>query len=244
MKNQSILLVPVILALSAVANAQPPQESTAGLTGIIQDTVGTGIPGGSVVLESALGPRREVQTDQEGAFRFSGVRAGLVILSITAPGFDAVKAKLDLVAGERRSLPPVRLNLAPTGGCFFGGSDPEQTRFLSGEPSQGGLVGGVRVGREPVLGARVTLACWIGFGCTAPGSTTTDSQGTFRFEIIRPGRYVLSIEQNGFYPLRNMQFIVVGGVESYYLFNLDPCPNDDCTIRREQPNPPKPIVCE
>ena len=79
MKNQSILLVPVILALSAVANAQPPQESTAGLTGIIQDTVGTGIPGGSVVLEGPLGPRREVQTDQEGAFRFSGVRAGLVI---------------------------------------------------------------------------------------------------------------------------------------------------------------------
>ena len=199
--------------------------------------------GAPVILESTSGKvRYEAQADQQGAFRFSGLQAGSLTLSVRALGFDPVKAKLDLLAGEQRSLPPIRPNIGPSG-CFTIGADPERTRFLSDEPSLGGLFGNVKSGLRPVVGARVALACWIARGCTTPEGTTTDTLGNFKVENIHPGRYLLSIDRNGAFPLSNMGFVVVGGLESSYSFNLDPCPDGDCTVKPSQGNV-KGIVCE
>lgn len=208
------------------------QEEPASLTGVVQDPIGAVIGNSSVILEPAVGGvRQETRSDERGSFRFSGLPAGTYTLSIRALGFDSVKVKQVLLAGEQRSLPPVRLNVGSSG-CFSSDAEPEQTRFLSAGLSLGGLAGNVKSGQGPVVGARVALACWLGSGCSEnPERTKTDSQGDFEFENIRPGRYLLSVEQNRFFPLISMGFVVVGGLESSYSFNLTPCPNGDCTVR-------------
>jgi hypothetical protein len=63
-----------------------------------------------------------------------------------------------------------------------------------------------------------------------PEPTRTDTQGDFVFKNVRPGRYVLMIEQQRFFP-RVDDFVVVGGLESSYSLNLTPCPNGDCTVK-------------
>jgi len=222
-----------------------PQGETASLTGVVQDPSGAVIGGNSsVVLEPAGGGvRRETQSDERGVFRFSGLWAGPYTLSIRVPGFDSVKVKQDLLAGEQRSLPPIRLNVGSSG-CFSTDPDPERTRFLSAGLSTGGLAGNVKSGLGPVAGARVSLACWLDRGCSEnPERTKTDSQGDFEFENIRPGRYLLSVEQDRFFPLVSMGFGVVGGLESSYSFNLTPCPNGDCTVKLDR-GKVKVIVCE
>ncbi len=240
---RSIFVASAIWAWCSAASAQPAPEQTAILTGVVQDPIGIGIWGAPVILESMSGRARyETRSDQQGVFRFSGLPAGALTLSIRAVGFDLVKAKLDLLAGEQRSLPPIRPNVGPSG-CFTADADPVRTRFLSGDPSLGGLVGNVQSGLGPAVGAHVALACWIGRGCTTPENTVTDSLGNFKIENIHPGRYLMSIEQSGFFLLSNVGFVVAGGLESSYSFKLDPCPNGDCTIKPSQSNV-KGIVCE
>jgi hypothetical protein len=64
---------------------------------------------------------------------------------------------------------------------------------------------------------------------------------------IRPGRYVLIIEQQRFFP-RVDDFVVVGGLESSYSLNLTRCPNGDCTVKppmtSTEPGTAKITVCE
>jgi Carboxypeptidase regulatory-like domain len=98
--------------------------------------------------------------------------------------------------------------------------------------------------QQPIVNARVTLACWQGRECAEnPERTRTDSQGDFEFKNVRSGRYVLSVEREGFFPRTNVPFVVVGGLESSYSFSLTPCPNSDCTVKLD-PGNVKVIVCE
>ena len=230
---------------SSVGSAQPAAAGTARLTGRAQLANGTGVAGTIVLLESATGSgRQETETDPQGVFGFSMLQAGTYILRIQAPGAYSVPIKLNLEAGEQRSLPPFRLALAQAGDCFPSSAEPELTPFLNGETSLGALGGNVRSGSMPVVGARVMLACWIERGCSPPGRTATDSEGNFRFENISLGRYLLSVQYAGFYTLNNLRLNVVGGIESSFSFSLVPCPNGDCTIPPERSVPTKPIVCE
>jgi hypothetical protein len=222
------------------------QEGTASLTGSVllaQVNGGEAIPGGSVTLESvAGGARQETKSDERGVFRFSGLRTGKYLLSLRALGFDGVKVKLDLLAGEQKSLPPIGLNLAPSGCGFSSDTEPERTRFLYTGPSLGGLAGSVKADLGPAVGAQVVLSCWTTLRCSGPDAAVTDAQGNFEFEVY-PGRYVLRIAQDKFFPSSGMQFVIVGGLESSYSFNLTSCPNGDCTVKPSQSNV-KPTVCE
>jgi Carboxypeptidase regulatory-like domain len=233
-----------ILIWFSAADAQTVQEGSSMLMGVVQSISGEVISSGSVVLVSvAGGPRQEAKLDEAGGFRFSGLRAGTYLLSIRAGAFDGIKVKQDLLDGERKLLPPVRLNLAPSGGCFSDDADPDRSRFLSAGSSLGALAGTVRDGAGAIAGARVTLACWLGYGCSNPGALKTDSDGNFMFDDIHPGRYVLNIEQEGFFSLAALQVVVVAGLESSYAFTLAECPNGSCTVK-----PPgtraAPVVCE
>ena len=219
------------------------QEASASLTGVLQDPTGTALIGGSVSLEyEGSGSRQESQVDERGAFGFSGLRAGKYTLSMRRLGFYGVNLKLDLLAGEQRSLPPVRLSLGVAGDCFPIDTEPERSRFPSAGPSLGGLGGNLSSGLGPAAGVRVQLACWGPSQCRGASEVMmTDSQGNFELESLRPGRYSVSASQLGFFPL-NVRVDIAGGLESIYSFKLTQCPNGDCTVKPD-PNV-KPIVCE
>jgi len=221
------------------------QERAAGISGVLQDSYGVLITGGdSVTLEAAGGGiRHTTQTDYRGGFRFSGVPAGTYTLSIYVPGFDRIKIKLNLLAGEDKSLPPFRLNIGSTGGCLFN-DDPVWTHFLVTDPPNGALAGSVNAGPHLVENARVTLACWLGGDCRErPERTSTDAQGNFEFKDIPAGRYYLSIQQKGFYT-RDVLISLAGGLESFYSFSLTQCPDGGCPVGLPPPGKAKATVCE
>jgi|SRR5579863_2558181 len=212
------------------------QEATASLTGAVQDPTGVGVWGGPVILESGGVAVGQTKTDEQGVFRFSGLTAGKYTLSILARGFAPLKIAQDLLAGELRSLPPVKLVVARM--CFFDSdANPERTQFLSTGSDFGGFGGSVRNEQGPVAGARVAL-CWWASACVNAPSTKTDIQGAFKFESVFKGAYVLSIEPEGL----GGNFYIVGGLENHYSFKRPPCPNGDCTVKQD-PNI-KPFVCE
>jgi|SRR5579862_9256157 hypothetical protein len=218
------------------------QEAPASLTGSLQYGDGAALEGGSAILESPAGAAYQAKVDEQGAFRFSGLRAGKYTLSLQRLAFYGVKVKLDLLVGEQRILPPIRLSLAPAGDCFPIDTEPERSRFLSAGPSLGGLTGNLASGPAPAAGVRVSLACWGPSQCRGDSQVAiTDSQGNFEFESLRPGRYSMNAAQIGVFPL-STRVDVAGGLESFYSFKFTLCPNGDCTVKPD-PNV-RPIVCE
>jgi len=217
------------ILLTAFANAQ---ELTASLMGALQDPSGAALAGASVILESeGGGNRQEIQADERGIFRFLELKASKYTLSIRRLGFYGVKVKQDLLAGEQKSLPPIRLSVGVAGDCFPNDSEPERSRFLSTGPSIGGLAGNLSSGQGPAAGVRVLLACWGQSECRGASETiVTDSRGDFAFENLRPGRYNVSAEELEFFPF-NARADIAGGLESVYSFSLTPCPNGDCTVK-------------
>lgn len=234
------------------------QDGTASLSGVLQDPTGAAIGGywnaigeyaASVTLEAAGGGFRQMtHPDQQGRFHFSGLPAGTYTVSTRSPYFDSLKIEQTLLAGEETSWPPVRLVQAGSGCSFSQKIDPVSTRFLAAGPAFGALAGNIHDGQQPTANVRVTLACWRGRGCPDdPEPTRTDLQGDFEFKNVRPGRYVLIIEQQRFFP-RVDDFVVAGGLESSYSLNLTPCPNGDCRVKPSmtstEPGAAKITVCE
>lgn len=240
MEAQSAFRAIIFLACSPIFLSA---QDTASLTGVLQDPTGAALVGGSVILESESSViRQEIQVDERGMFRFSGLRYGKYTLSMRRLGFYGVKVKQDLLAGEQKSLPPIRLGVGVAGDCFSTDVDPESSQFPSTGPSLGGLAGNLASGLGPAAGVRVQLACWGPSQCREASEVTmTDSRGDFEFQSLRPGRYSVSAGQLAFFPL-NVRVDIAGGLESFYSFKLTPCLNGDCTVK---PDPKvKPIVCE
>jgi hypothetical protein len=160
-------------------------QETASITGALQDPTGAPLVGSSVLLEDGR-IRQEIQADERGIFRFSGLRAGKYTLSIHRPGFYGVTVKQALLPGEQKSLPPVRLSTGVAGDCFPIDTEPERSRFPSTGPSLGGLAGNLASGQGPAAGARVQLACWGPGECIGASETAmTDSTIlTFRAFVL------------------------------------------------------------
>jgi hypothetical protein len=220
------------------------QAGTASLSGAVQAPDGKPFTSVLVTLESAAaGIRQASYVNEQGFYQFSGLPDGVYILNLSGVYASVnVKVKLELLAGEQRSLPPVRPGLGAAGDCGPPTDlDPERSKFPSTGPSLGGLAGNVANGLGPVIGARVVFACWIGACKGDSNFATTDSQGNFAFDNLSPGKYSVNVGQIGFLPAGG-SFNVAGGLENYYPFKLKPCPNGDCTIKPD-PNV-KPIMCE
>jgi hypothetical protein len=94
------------MALGAVGQEQPNKaNSKAAINGTVTDQTQAVVPGAKVVLSDGAGLQRETQTDEKGAYSFTGLEAGTYSLSVTAPNF-AVKTldNINLPAGLELTL--------------------------------------------------------------------------------------------------------------------------------------------
>ena len=97
----------VLLGCSlGVAQEQPkPGSDTGTITGTVTDQTQAVVTGAKVLLTSAAGEKRETQSDDKGAYSFTGLKAGAYTLTITAPNFG-VKTfdNITLTAGLELTL--------------------------------------------------------------------------------------------------------------------------------------------
>ena len=69
--------------------------------GVVTDASGTAVAGADVVIKHPMsGARREIQTDQEGSFRFEGLGLGSYSVTVAKPGFFTAKYDLELDSGK------------------------------------------------------------------------------------------------------------------------------------------------
>ena len=84
----SILFVLMIL-LSVLAMGQEDQKgSKSSITVTVTDQTQAVVPGARLVLSNGAGLKKEVQTDDKGAYSFTGLEAGTYTLSIMVPNFE------------------------------------------------------------------------------------------------------------------------------------------------------------
>lgn len=103
------LLLTVIFSLSinvARSYGQSAGTPTASVTGTVSDPQGGRISGAIVMVENiATGSTRELPTDESGTYLFTQLPPGPYQISVTAEGFNATKARVELLLGTN-----VRLN--------------------------------------------------------------------------------------------------------------------------------------
>jgi iron complex outermembrane receptor protein len=77
------------------AQAQPGAGGESGLSGTVRDPSGAAIGGAHLALRDEAGKVRDTQTDREGAYRFSALRAGHYSLRVERQGFQALSREVN-----------------------------------------------------------------------------------------------------------------------------------------------------
>ena len=91
MKSVTHLLVlgpAVLFSFALWAQAPPRTDREGNLTGTVRDPSGAAISGARVMLKDEAGKVRDAQTDREGAYHFSTLRAGHYSLTVESKGFQ------------------------------------------------------------------------------------------------------------------------------------------------------------
>jgi hypothetical protein len=100
----TVVMAPVAVpAQSLVEDGQAAGTATGTATvkGTVADTTGAVIPGATVTLTSASGKPVIVQSQNDGSYIFTGVRAGTYSLTVTMRGFASfVKLSVRIAAGQ------------------------------------------------------------------------------------------------------------------------------------------------
>jgi Carboxypeptidase regulatory-like domain len=88
LRAATVVALALLLPWLAVGQ-DPPQQAIgkAAIRGVVTDTSGAVVTGAVVALTSTAGFKKEVQTDDKGAYAFTDLDAGTYSLSITAPDF-------------------------------------------------------------------------------------------------------------------------------------------------------------
>jgi hypothetical protein len=203
------------------------QEGTANLSGTVVDLLGTHVARASVELNLGL-KTFEVRTDDEGLYQFSNLPPGEYTLTVRYFGFKVRTIKFILLEREQKRIPDVPLDI---GTCL---AIYRELVLLPSEELFGRLSGSV-IPAAP--GVEITLVCRTFSRC---GSTKTDSNGRFSFEMLSAGSYALSFRRDGFYPenATGYSYDVNAGWESVYNpKSLEKCRNGNCDPTR-RPKPP------
>src|SRR2546427_2535559 len=91
----------LLMVLCAIGQEQPKTaDDKASITGTVTDPTQAVVPGAKVVLTGPAGLKKETQTDEKGAYSFTGLEAGIYTLTITAPNFaEKVLDSINLPGG-------------------------------------------------------------------------------------------------------------------------------------------------
>ncbi|HUL51091.1 MAG TPA: TonB-dependent receptor [Candidatus Nitrosotalea sp.] len=112
------LRLPTFFMFVAIVTLIPPasfaQYNTAEISGVVADTQGAVVPGGSVVaVNTASGLRVERVTDAEGRYYIPALPVGEYTISVSLPGFKQfIQRGLVLTVGEKLNF-PVTLDVGP-----------------------------------------------------------------------------------------------------------------------------------
>jgi hypothetical protein len=219
------------IALATLSIAFSARAAT--LTGTVMDQTGAYVPHIAVVLDSGTS-RYQVQTDDAGVYKFSGLRPEEYTLVISARGFKLRTIRsIRIVDAEDKQIPDVPLDVEICGGLFR-----DLSLLLPG--NYFGRLGGSVVPAQAEV--EVTLVCRTFTACR---STKTDSNGHFSFEMLSAGVYGLNFRHDGFYPVNatGYTYTVNAGWESVYSpAVLEACPNGNCDPKLRAPK--QPSVCE
>ncbi|WP_298816691.1 SdrD B-like domain-containing protein, partial [uncultured Chloroflexus sp.] len=171
--------------------------SEPGIEGVVVRIVGTDIDGNSV--------NRSETTADDGRYRFDGLQPGTYQVTIEVPtGYRVTAANR---GGNDSADSDSDLNGAMT--TFFlpgGASDLTWDAGLYQPASVGDRVwldlngnGAQDDGESGIAGVTVTLVGSTGAGETVNLTTTTDSNGRYRFENLVPGTYQITLDVPGGY---------------------------------------------
>lgn len=173
----------------------------------IQDADEPALPGvtvtltyedGSAVTDASGNPVAAVTTDANGKYTFENLLPGGYKVSFQAPaGFEATTsdAGTDRAADSNGATASVTLAQGQTDDTIdFGavGTGVIGDQLFVDVNQNGG--GAPDAGDRPLAGVKVTLT-WTGpGGITRTYETTTDADGTYKFENLLPGDYKVSID--------------------------------------------------
>ena len=103
--RDSILFL-LVISLPLVAMGQEEQKKgNSSITVTVTDQTQAVVAGAKLVLASVAGLKKEVQTDDRGAYSFTGLEAGTYTLSITAPNFEIKTLdSIAVIAGQELSF--------------------------------------------------------------------------------------------------------------------------------------------
>jgi len=174
--QRTLLVWGVLLAIAsgtAGAQVRPGQ-----ITGVVRDDFRTGVPGVTVVLDSAHLSKRAV-TDSLGRFTITGVDSGPHLLRAVRIGFQPFEQRL----------------LVQARGAFIEIEMP-RLALLDTIP--------IRAMRTGVFGKVIARSGFSGLPNAdvivmgARAATRTDTAGSFNFPAVAPGAYVVNVQRSGF----------------------------------------------
>ena len=153
---------------------------------------------GSAVTDASGNPVAAVTTDANGKYSFENLLPGGYKVSFQAPaGFEATTSEAgdDRAADSNGATASVTLAQGQTDDTIdFGavGTGVIGDQLFVDVNQNGG--GAPDAGDRPLAGVKVTLT-WTGpGGITRTYETTTDADGTYKFENLLPGEYKVSID--------------------------------------------------
>ncbi|HEV8414011.1 MAG TPA: carboxypeptidase-like regulatory domain-containing protein [Bryobacteraceae bacterium] len=203
----------------------PFSGRAASLTGTVVDANGAYIARAPVELDSGT-KKYQVQGDDEGVYKFSELPAGEYTLTFRVLGFQARTVKsIVLSEAEHKPMPDVPLEVVSVD-CH--GPIRRDIHLLPLGAAFGQLSGSVR---PAAPGVEVFLICRTFHAC---GSTKTDPDGRFSFDMLSAGVYGLSFHRDGFYDqdATGYEYYVNAGWDSVYAsVTLEPCADGNCKAK-------------
>ena len=160
------------IGMFVIAVASPPQDGLSVLLGrVCDDTTGAPTSGVTVVLSGSPGLRRQVVTDRDGQFAFTGVIAGAYSVTVSGSRRLTTTVRYSMKRGETRHVVVYSQGLFAVSGQIVD----------KGEALVGWIV---QVFRYIDLGGSYQFA--------PQESTTTDDKGEYRL-LLPSGDYLLGI---------------------------------------------------
>ncbi len=172
--NLGRLICAVIFLLCGLLSPLPAAAQTGSITGFVVDSVGNRLGGATIRAISGPGAGRQASTAADGTYLLTGLPAGRYIFRATRAGYATDSRTVNVPAFVTSRVDFVLREIPQAGGALEG----VITRSGTG---------------QPVPGVLVQLSSSV-----FSQSTTTNSEGRYRFSNVPVGTYRLQASRVGF----------------------------------------------